>query len=366
LQKLIKIGLKTHKFTWFDTGTAQNYEKVKKHFNDLHAAKPDEHIYFENDLVIKFFSDKQKAENRFARSKFLNDIVPKIIIKKDHFYGYRFIEGKLISQISDKIVFKNFLDYCNKILWQRKRLDLVELEIFHKACLLFYYNKTKTRLELYFENTGEEDIESRINGVSVPSVYSMLENIDWDWMSNGIAARFHGDLQPENVLIDQKEKFWLIDWRENFCGNLEYGDIYYDLAKIYHALLISQEIIRKDEYQVDMNNENVSFNFYIKHNLMQFQNVLNDFISDNDFDLYKVKLLSALIYLNICPLHHHPYNHLLFNLGKLKLYEILGEKNEFSRQSNQFIFSGKNNNCAKYSDQRNCRLSRSNLECIST
>ena len=39
----------------------------------------------------------------------------------------------------------------------------------------------------------------------------------------------------------------------------------------------------------------------------------------NNFDLEKVIKLTALIYLNIAPLHHYPYSIFLFKLGKLLL-----------------------------------------------
>ena len=37
----------------------------------------------------------------------------------------------------------------------------------------------------------------------------------------------------------------------------------------------------------------------------------------------KVKILSALIYLNIAPLHGYPYNEFLFYYGKLNLIKLL-------------------------------------------
>ena len=41
---------------------------------------------------------------------------------------------------------------------------------------------------------------------------------------------FHGDLHFENITYNKKDKYTLLDWRDNFSGILNYGDIYYDLA----------------------------------------------------------------------------------------------------------------------------------------
>jgi hypothetical protein len=37
------------------------------------------------------------------------------------------------------------------------------------------------------------------------------------------------------------------------------------------------------------------------------------------YDVKKVNIITALIFINIAPLHHHPYSIFLFFLGKLLL-----------------------------------------------
>ena len=49
------------------------------------------------------------------------------------------------------------------------------------------------------------------------------------------------------------------------------------------------------------------------------------FLAVNNYNLFKVKLLTALIFLNMAPLHHEPFNHLLHHLGKLRLMNIYAE-----------------------------------------
>jgi hypothetical protein len=44
---------------------------------------------------------------------------------------------------------------------------------------------------------------------------------------------------------------------------------------------------------------------------------------ENNYDPKKVKVLTALIYLNIAALHHYPYSLLLYGLGKKILKEEL-------------------------------------------
>ena len=37
--------------------------------------------------------------------------------------------------------------------------------------------------------------------------------------------------------------FSLLDWRQNFGRSYVFGDIYYDLAKLHHGLIISHDFI---------------------------------------------------------------------------------------------------------------------------
>jgi hypothetical protein len=43
------------------------------------------------------------------------------------------------------------------------------------------------------------------------------------------------------------------------------------------------------------------------------------------YDLKQVNILTAMIYLNVAALHHHPYSDLLYYLGKTMLSDVLEE-----------------------------------------
>lgn len=56
--------------------------------------------------------------------------------------------------------------------------------------------------------------------------------------------------------------------------------------------------------------------------LIKFQKILFKFIKKNNYDIKKVELLTALIYLNISKFYVSPYNELLFYHGKYQLYKL--------------------------------------------
>ena len=68
------------------------------------------------------------------------------------------------------------------------------------------------------------------------------------------------------------------------------------------------------------NNNEVKYSFETRKILLKFQKILYQFIEKNKFDLKKVKLLTALIYLNISKFYDNPYSELLFYHGKYQLY----------------------------------------------
>ena len=63
-------------------------------------------------------------------------------------------------------------------------------------------------------------------------------------------------------------------------------------------------------------------NIFREDNIKNIEGVFKDWISSKGFNLYKVELLCSLIFLNIAPLHHHPYSKFLFSLGHWGLQNI--------------------------------------------
>lgn len=310
-------------FTWIDTGTDKSYSYARKYFKDNFITKSDEFLYKEKNKIIKCFLEPLKANKLFERSKFLGGVNPNIKKSGKNFIWYKYVKGTLISNTNEKKIFLNFLNFLNEKLWNHKiDIDFSSKSLKDKANK-FYKLKTYERVKRYLEINKDADTIKWINNNYLESIYDLLNKIDWGKLNEGSFAKFHGDPQPENVIVQDKDKFVLIDWREDFGGDLEYGDIYYDLGKIYHALIITHKKIREKKYHVHFTKEFAFYKFSKRRNLMKYLEYFEKFLVENNFDLYKVRLISALIYLNIAPLHHNPYSQLLFFHGKLELYKLL-------------------------------------------
>jgi hypothetical protein len=140
-------------------------------------------------------------------------------------------------------------------------------------------------------------------------------------LSKGIPCQFHGDFILDNI-IKTNSDFCLIDWRQDFAGRLDVGDIYYDLAKMNHNLVVNHDIVNKSLFSFDSNDTYILTN----STLIECKNILHKFIIDNGYDLDKVELLTSIIWINMSPLHEYPFNNFLFNFGKYNLYQILNKQ----------------------------------------
>jgi choline kinase len=337
-KKLVPVG-----FTWFDTGTLKNYLETNKSFSGENKkfdfSKCNEFLYFVNGNVIKFFADENITKKRVERALHLKGICPPIENYKGNFYSYKKVDGQTLYNSLNAEVFKNLLHWSRDSLWTKKSLTEQELAEFYNVCRDFYYNKTMKRLGEFYEKTGIIDSENNINGVLVPSLKNLLEKVDFDYICKGIPVRFHGDFTVGNILVTRDAqtnlyKFTLLDWRHDFGGLIEMGDIYYDLAKLYKGIILSDELITEGMFSFDMSGTSVYYDYFSKNQLVEAKDEYELFLVQNGFDLQKVKIIAAIALLNMSPLHNEPFNLLVYFLGKGILHKTLNEI-EYSKRLNE-------------------------------
>ena len=331
LRQLINHKISGYKYTWFDTGVTVELEATRKRFTKKDdpniLEKSNEAIWFLNDSVIKFCDDTKFISDRVTRATMLSEFVPKITGFTKHMYKYGYADGNVLSRCANLPIFEKLLKF-SKNFWTISQLNEEEKRQFKDVCLNFYKKKTYDRIELFYHNFNHCDDAFKINGISYPTLQSILDSLDWDYLADGLAGQFHGDFHFENILYDDyKDTFTFLDWRQNFGKSLNTGDIYYDLAKLNHGLIICHELIAKDMYEAKWENHEITFDFARKNILVECENFYYNWLKENGFDVKKVKILTALIFLNICALHHFPYSILLYALGKEMLYKCINEEN---------------------------------------
>ena len=317
-------------YDWVDTGTKEDYVCEKIGLEDQEQfdfSKANEHTYKIDGRLIKYFEDKDIVEKRCQRALKLGDSVPEIVLKTDSFFSYDMVPGEVLYDCYDAGVTKDFLTWCIANLWAsypQKEGSGYEAS-FRLSCELFYKKKTKERLaKFYMKYPSLVDQPTVVNGLELPSLGSLLTKIDWDSLiGSAIPVMFHGDLQYDNV-VKTGDGYKLIDWRQSF-GNHLVGDLYYDLAKMYGGLTLPYRLIKSNKFEYSEVNGDIKYDFDTSNNLSTSREVFEKFVDKCGFDLHNIKLLRALIYLNMSPLHEHPFDKMLYYMSRYYLNEVLNE-----------------------------------------
>jgi len=312
--------------SWQDIGNAtalqQARERAGKSAEVLY--KVGENIFIFEKFVIKFFSDTKIVSNRTTRGRSLKGFVPNIEGKIGNFFRYTFVPGEIYPDVVQPRDFEQFLKWAQKNFWKSPARPMDEKK-FSKLCRSFYEKKTNARIDKFFSKNEIRDTKHTINGQPVPSLRDLLAKVDFKKLSIGLQSQFHGDLIMDNI-IRTKDGFVLVDWREDFGGNLTIGDRYYDLAKLNHNLTINHSVINRNLFSVEVKGKKIKCDVMRPNTLVECQDVFEDFLEKNNYDINRVRLLTALIWLNMTPLHHHPFNLFLYYFGKLHLWQALTKR----------------------------------------
>ena len=319
------IGLETYGSyfkSWRDVGTRESLEKVRKGYDDVNPfRKIDEFTVEANNKIIKFNASKKWISDRLIRSRILNKLVPESNVRGSFLY-YDKVEGDLLSNILNKkldtVLFIKFLNWCSENLWT----DIVIDEDSTKEIAAeFYYFKTLERMKQLYSTTDIKDGEDVINGLKTRHLEQLLDLVK-SHLIYMLPKIFHGDLHTGNVIVGDDKKFHLIDWRQNMNGRIDVGDMYYDLAKMLHAFVLPHESLRNGKFVVDKTINGHMWYGYEEDDLSkEYISQLESFVKREGLDWERVQLLTAIVYINMSPLHPSPYRELLYYLGKRKLHQ---------------------------------------------
>jgi choline kinase/thiamine kinase-like enzyme len=303
---------------WVDVGNEKQYLEAVEKYENYNFAKSDETLYIHNNKVIKFFVNADIVEKRFKKSK-LSNFFPDLQRDQDNFYAYDFVEGETLYKFNNPKLFSAFLEEMKKSFWIKPQKDVKR---FPEKCKQFYLQKTNDRKNQYFKK-GFPDYKI-INEKNYEKIDKILERIDWDNLYNGDPYFIHGDLQFDNIIFNKREgSFVLLDWRQDFVGEIEYGDIYYDFAKLLGGIRLNYDLIKSNQVIFSEKGLSINFDFARWSMMAEYEEILCNFIEASGYDLKKVYTLVGIIYLNMSPLHHHPFDKILFALSKIVLQKTL-------------------------------------------
>jgi choline kinase/mannose-6-phosphate isomerase-like protein (cupin superfamily) len=307
-------SFKAKKLKWLDTGNLDDLNTTKVYFKDkpLSLSKVTGEITYKENTFIKFNPNLKLISNLSKRAEKLKGLIPNNFRQTKNFISYDWAPGETIYNCNSYNIYVKFLDFFENILKESKIKDVKR-----KSVDEFYKKKTLIRKDKFISKYGEGYYNNKftINGINYDSMKDILNYVDYDlFYSNSTYNNFHGDLQFDNVIFNEDNgSFTYIDWRESFAGNTDEGDIYYDLSKLYGGLLMPYNLMKKEDLLKYEEGESlINFSYEEEKSLIDFKPYYEKWIHERGFDLKKIKLITALIYINMSPLHDEKFGKILW------------------------------------------------------
>lgn len=262
--------------------------------------------------VIKLFGDASITEHRILRAQGR----PYFPIVDGHhagMYTYRFVPGQTFYEYNTPTRFRNLLNWLETSVWNQIPADVI---LSADDCWSFYWSKTHQRLA-QFQARYPTYAPQVINGRAITqTVEQYLDAINWNALCETSlferTAFIHGDLQFDNIIQTANGDICLLDWRQNFAGQLWYGDKYYDIAKLLAGMLLNHDLIKRRAFFFDETEQATHVIVDIPERPM-YRMMRSHLVSRYPDPL--IDDIVTLILLNMAPMHRPPYDRLLFCLA---------------------------------------------------
>ncbi len=312
--------VKSTLLNWQDCGTYKKYKMVLSNLIKYDFSKSNETILiYKNNSVFKIFKDSLISKKRIKKSNLYQKAFPYCSeIPSGSGYYYKFTDGGTLYDNCSAKNLNNLLYFLDTELWNKK----ISNSFLNGCARKFYEDKTKERINLLNEKYNLKKIKS-INQKSLSQQIIPKFNFE-DLVNKSIFCPIHGDLQYDNVIYNpENNKFVLIDWRHEFGGSVEYGDLYYDLAKLLGGIFINYKRIKKNDFKCLLSNEesNISYEYIFDNYFKDHLQIIREFHLSRNLDFKHTIKLMSLIFLNMAPLHTYPFDLMLLALSHKYYYQ---------------------------------------------
>lgn len=298
--------------SWIDFGNLEIYQAEVKKTQEYDFTKTNEVTYIVNNKVVKCWKDSSVSVKKYKRYLTNPSVYPNNVQQQGQFIAYDYCPGNTMYVKNDVNCFPAMLNWLDNHVWIKHPVDI------KYDAVSFYKDKTLQRVRKFIDDNKNLPHVTHVNDVPVKDYSHYLSRIDFNMLSGDVIPSFiHGDLQFDNMIVSDNNKFTVIDWRHEFGHSVEVGDLYYDLAKMCGGFIIDYGKIKKNIFGIIKKDSHVVIDIPHCENYDLYISKLFDFIRDNNYNEYKVKLLVPIIFWNMSPLHAHPFNEFLWYLGLL-------------------------------------------------
>lgn len=307
---------------WYDCGNLENYYKAKIDFLRVRGFNSIEY----NDLFGHITKTSSKKENIIREINWFQNIpnelkifAPRLIDHKTEknsakysieYYGYQTLADMFIFNIHDiklwRIIIKRLLEIFEIFQTHKNPLPYSSFyEIYYKKTI-DRLNRLKEQNEYWQKLMDKEEIS--INGKKYKNINNFLPHLEKyteHLYDPDKTCVIHGDPCLSNILFDPSGKiFKFIDPRGHFGEMSVYGHSKYDLAKLRHSFNGCYEFIISDLFEINEDGDGkYEYKVYTEEHHDKIKEYFDEELTKNNYDLKKIKLIEALLFLSMVPLH---------------------------------------------------------------
>lgn len=218
------------------------------------------------------------------------------------YYEMQAINGSNLYQwaLKNKDSFPKML---NKLIQLTNRLHIETFSPKQEDIFRMYLLKPKKALVNFLNNNNISPNNIVINNHEFSDPVSKLEETYKQLKNDLLDTKYsfiHGDLTMSNTLIDNKENLYLIDPRGGFGKTKIYGDIRYDIAKIYYSVVGNFDSLNTGNLNYQKENQRNNSHKYsiIDNGLGNYEGVIIKKFGEN---IRLIRFIHATIWLSLIP-----------------------------------------------------------------
>jgi hypothetical protein len=276
------IGYNIQKSCLVDIGSDETYHTATEH----EFLKPDQLTWIGSRRIVKWWADSSMADTMVQRAEMMSAVATPTYQRSGEFLFYDKISGE-----SGYIPFMKNLSLFDTALRNLVELNTPTRQPAHS--IYMYVHRPIDRLSAYYEKLDSVgiNVEFKITPDDIISLVRSTGLIS----SSVTTSACHGDFTLDNIIVGDDGTLHYIDHRANFGQSL-YGDVYYDLGKLYAYLIVNF---------TDMKNGNTSLTSGT--DIRQLKARYIRFVRSHHYDMRKIKLSAMCHLLSMAGLHNETH-----------------------------------------------------------
>lgn len=312
--------------SWVDFGNLDDYNNMVSQSMAYNFTKENEITYTNcNGRVLKWYKDETIPEKKYNKTLPNPNVFPKNVKYQGHWLCYDYVEGDVLYNRMTPVLLEKLLIWLLHEVWI-DRSKVLSFSNYFTEIRKFYVNKTYERISMFHDKYPILPKVTHVNGIKVKQLEDYVNKIDWKHMIYAaVPVLVHGDLQFDNVIVDDNDRFTIIDWRHEMVkSDVTVGDVYYDLAKLVGGIMLDYSKIKQNEFSFKREGTEVLINVPCVENSGEYLKVIREFADENELNWNVINMLVPLIYANMAPLHEPDFDLLLWYLS-IELFDALSK-----------------------------------------